>query len=227
VRLSVIVPTLDEGPGVAATLEALRGQLDDGDELLVVDGGSTDDTCARARHADRVLAAQPGRARQMNAGAAAAGNDWLWFVHADTLPRPGAVSRLRQRLAAGRHRWGRFDIQLSGSAWSLRVIATAMNLRSRWSGIATGDQGLFVDRDLFVRLGGYPDQPLMEDVALSAKLRQIEPPLCLPRGLVTSSRRWETHGVARTVWLMWRLRWAYWRGADPVELARRYRGEAA
>lgn len=225
-RLSVIVPALDEGAAIEATLRGVAAQLDAGDELIVVDGGSRDDTAVRATpFAHRVLAAAPGRARQMNAGAAGARGDWLWFLHADTDLHPGAAALLRRRL--GDRDWGRFGVRLSGRHPMFRVIACLMNLRSRITGIATGDQGLFVRRTLFERLGGFPDQPLMEDIALARALRAHGRPLCLPVGLTTSSRRWEEHGIGRTIALMWRLRWAYWRGADPAELARRYRGNAA
>lgn len=227
-RLSVVVPALDEGAAIEPTLHSLRAQLAGGDELIVVDGGSRDDTPARAAaFADRVLAAGAGRARQMNAGAAAAAGDWLWFVHADTAVDAGVVDLLRRRLARGGHGWGRFGVRLSGRHPMFCVIAALMNLRSRVTGIATGDQGLFVERALFERVGGFPEQPLMEDVALSARLRATGRPLCLPVRLTTSSRRWEEAGIWATIALMWRLRWAYWRGAEPAELARRYRGGSA
>lgn len=227
-RLSVIVPALDEGAGLAAVLAPLRDQLDAGDELIVVDGGSRDATVTEAaRYSERVLTAGPGRARQMNAGAAAASGDWLWFVHADTGVDPGAVEHMRRSLHRRRACWGRFDVRLSGDHPMLRVVATFMNARSRVTGIATGDQAIFVERTVLETVGGFPDQPLMEDVALSARLRSQQWPLCLGTHIITSSRRWEDHGIWRTIALMWRLRWAYWRGADPGELARRYRGEPA
>jgi len=227
-RLSVIVPALDEGTDLARALAPLRDQLGATDELIVVDGGSRDATVAEAaRFCDRVLTAGPGRARQMNAGAAAAAGEWLWFVHADTIVDPGAVERLRQAVHRRPACWGRFDVRLSGDHPMLRVVAAFMNARSRVSGIATGDQAVFVDRAAFDAVGGFPDQPLMEDVALSARLRAQQWPLCLGTHITTSSRRWEDNGIWRTIALMWRLRWAYWRGADPGELARRYRGEPA
>lgn len=226
-RVSAIVPALDEGAVVAATLRALAPVRAHGGEIIVVDGGSGDDTVARARPlADRVLAAPRGRARQMNAGAAVAGGEVLWFLHADTLIDATAVDDLVRELANGPHEWGRFGVRLSGRRTLLRVVAWSMNLRSRLTGIATGDQGIFVRRAAFDAVGGFPDQPLMEDVALSRLLRARGRPACLPVRLTTSSRRWEHDGVWPTVRLMWALRWAYWRGADPVELARRYRGEA-
>lgn len=227
-RLSVIVPALDEGEGIAATLRALAPVRADGGELIVVDGGSRDDTMAQAEPlADRVMAAPRGRARQMNAGAGVAGGDVLWFVHADTAADSAAPERLRSALAGSAREWGRFDVRLSGRHPLLRVVAWGMNRRSRLTGIATGDQGIFVHQSAFAAVGGYPEIPLMEDIALSRALRRRGRPLCLPVGLTTSARRWQARGIGRTILLMWRLRWAFWRGADPAALARRYGGGGA
>lgn len=221
-RLSVIVPTLNEAGTITATLLALQPWRGDRCELIVVDGGSVDATVARAAPlADRVLASAPGRARQMNAGAAAAGGRAFWFLHADTRVPPAAVPALRAAL--GEAGWGRFDVRLSGGHPLLRVIERAMNLRSRWSGIATGDQGLFVRRDWFERVGGFPDIELMEDVVLSRRLRRRGRPACLEVVLETSSRRWERDGILRTLLRMWWLRLAFACGASPAALARHYR----
>jgi rSAM/selenodomain-associated transferase 2 len=220
---SVIVPSLDDAGIIDASLRSLQVVREAGGEVLLVDGGSRDDTVERARPwSDRVLTAPAGRARQMNAGAAAAGGEVLWFVHADTRIDPRAPAELQAAIAGGGI-WGRFGVRLSGRRPIHRVIAMMMNLRSCLSGIATGDQGLFVRRDVFAAVGGYPDIPLMEDIALSRVLRGRSRPRCLPVRLTTSSRRWEENGAWRTIAVMWRLRWAYWRGADPAELARRYR----
>lgn len=226
-RLSVIVPVLNEAAAISATLQTLAPLRAQGHEVIVVDGGSADATVALARPlADRVLAAQQGRARQMNAGAAAAQGSVLLFLHADTLLPAGADSAIQHALAAGA-RWGRFDVRIvgdtgSGARW-FPLIASLMNLRSRLSGIATGDQAIFIECGLFVQLGGYADQPLMEDIELSRRLRAVAPPACLRQRVLTSGRRWQQRGVWRTVWLMWRLRWRYWRGASPEVLARAYR----
>lgn len=220
---SIIVPTLDEAAGLGPTLRALAPLLQRGAELIVVDGGSQDSTpeVARAQGA-RVLHAPRGRARQMNAGAAQAGGAVLLFLHADTYLPTDADRWVAQAIAAGAL-WGRFDVRISGTAWMLRVVARLINLRSRWSGIATGDQALFVRRDVFEQLGGFADLPLMEDIEICQRLRRLGRPACLRAPVVTSGRRWERHGVWRTIWLMWRLRWRYWRGESAHILSQAYR----
>lgn len=225
-RVSIILPALNEADALPATLRALAPGRAGGAEVIVVDGGSADETRALAEAgADRVLAGPRGRARQLNAGAGMATGEVLWFLHADTLAPADALDQIASGLARGR-RWGRFDLRLSGRRrWSLRVVEQGINLRSRLQGLGTGDQGLFVERSLFEALGGFPDQPLMEDLELALRLRRRAGRPACPRGpLVTSSRRWETHGVLRTVFLMWRLRAAYALGADPRHLHRRYHG---
>jgi rSAM/selenodomain-associated transferase 2 len=222
-RLSIIVPVLDEAGCVAASLDALAPLRARGHELIVVDGGSRDASVALSRErADAVLESRPGRARQMNAGAARAHGELLLFLHADTRLPAQADAAVLQAVARGAL-WGRFDVQIAGRSPMFPLIAALMNRRSRWSGIATGDQAMFVQRALFERLGGFPDQPLMEDIELSRRLRAVAPPACLREKVLTSGRRWEQHGVWRTVLLMWRLRWRYWRGASPEALAKAYR----
>ncbi|KYZ86303.1 glycosyl transferase [Alcanivorax sp. KX64203] len=220
-RLSVVIPVLNEAPRLRWLLPKLRRHLWDQDEIIVVDGASTDDTVSVAEEgADKVLHCDRGRARQMNFGAERACGDLLWFLHADSGLRREQPAALRY-LPEG-PLWGRFDVRLKGRHPLFPIIGGAMNLRSRWTGIATGDQGIFVDRLLFLDVGGFPLQPLMEDVALSACLRRHGKPLCLHPRMVVDSRRWQQHGVLRTILLMWRLRWRYWRGADPAELHRIY-----
>lgn len=222
-HLSIIVPVLNEAEGVIALLDALAPLRARGHEVIVVDGGSHDGTPALCQgRADAVLPGPRGRARQMNAGAAQAQHPVLLFLHADTQLPPQADARLLDALAAGAL-WGRFDVRIAGRPPLLKVVAWMMNWRSRWTGIATGDQAIFVRRSVFERLGGFADQPLMEDIELSRRLRALSPPACLRERVVTSGRRWETRGVWRTIFLMWRLRWRYWRGASPDELARAYR----
>jgi len=221
--LSIVMPVLNESSGIEATLRELASLRPRGAEVIVCDGGSHDDTAALAQPlADRVLCVPPGRARQMNAGAAVARAPVLLFLHADTSLPEGADRLVLQAMAAGAS-WGRFDVRIAGRPFMLRVVAVLMNLRSRWSGIATGDQAIFMTRALFAQAGGFPDQPLMEDVEICRRLRRIAPPACLRARVTTSGRRWETRGVWRTIFLMWRLRWQYWRGAPADALARAYR----
>mgnify|MGYP002725552955 CR=1 FL=1 len=204
-------------------LHSLAFLRESGHELIVVDGGSSDTTVAEASGlADKVVAAPKGRASQMNAGARVAKGEIFWFLHADTLVPSDAAKVLLERVAKGRE-WGRFDIRLSGGHWLLRVVERMMKLRSRLSGIATGDQGIFVTRGTFEAIGGFPEIPLMEDIALSKMLIKRSAPVCIssPR-LITSSRRWEERGIVRTILLMWRFRMAYALGTNPEKLVGRY-----
>ena len=217
--LSLIVPVLDEGPALESALQALAARP--GVELMVVDGGSSDASLALAHQwADLALSAPRGRAVQMNAGAAVARGQWLLFVHADTRLPAQAWQQLDQ-LPAG-SLWGRFDVRIDDPHWLLALVGFMMNLRSRLSGIATGDQAIFVRREVFEELGGFPDIALMEDIALSRKLKALGRPVCLRTPVITSARRWLRHGIWSTIWLMWRLRAAYFFGADPDALALRY-----
>lgn len=220
--LCIVVPVLDEATTLAVRLQALAPLRQRGARVVVVDGGSRDDTLAIARdHADLALPAPRGRASQMNAGAAACPADVLLFLHADTV-LPDNADVLARRATLGPFAWGRFDVRIDSARPALRLVSTMMNLRSRWTGIATGDQALFVRHDLFSRVGGFPELPLMEDIAMSRVLKRHGPPACLRERVTTSARRWERHGVWQTVLLMWRLRAAYFLGADPRQLAIQY-----
>jgi rSAM/selenodomain-associated transferase 2 len=220
--LCIVMPVLDEAGTLAPRLRALQSLRQRGVHLVVVDGGSQDGTPAIAReHADRVLTAPRGRAAQMNAGAAACPAEVLLFLHADTA-LPERADALVRRATQGASAWGRFDVRIDSPRWALRLVEQTMNLRSRWTGIATGDQAMFVRHELFRQVGGFPDLPLMEDIALSRLLKRHGRPACLRERVITSARRWERHGVWRTVLLMWRLRAAYFLGADPRRLAIRY-----
>ena len=222
-RLSIIIPALNEAEGIVATLESLGELRRRGHEVIVVDGGSSDGTASLAGGlADRVLAASAGRAGQMNAGARAATGDVLLFLHADSRLPAGADRLVLQGLVTGNLAWGRFDVAIAGAHALLRVVGAMMNLRSRLTHICTGDQGIFVRREIFDAVGGYPDQELMEDLAISARLRRVSAPLCLRQRCLTSARRWESQGVLRTVTLMWWLRLQYALGASPARLARAY-----
>lgn len=221
--ISIIVPCLNEAEGIAGTLAALAPLRASGAEVIVVDGGSQDDTVARAaRFADLTLTAPRGRASQMNAGAARARGEILLFLHADTLLPEAADTLIVEGLKRSRRDWGRFDVTIDGRHPLLRAVETLMNVRSQLTGIATGDQGIFVTRSLFTTVGGFPEIALMEDIALSKRLKRFGAPLCLKHRITTSARRWEKRGVVRTILLMWRLRLAYWLGADPHKLALRY-----
>ncbi len=228
-RLWIVVPTLNEAHGIEATLGALQPLRAEEVSIVVADGGSEDDTAQRARAlADHVIAAPRGRARQMNAGAAwarsqslARGSDVLVFLHADTRLPAAAAALIRDAVARGA-RWGRFDVRLSGNHPLLRITEFMMNLRSRWTAIATGDQTIFVRCDTFEQLGGFADIALMEDIDFSRRAKRLGRPACLRARVETSARRWERGGVLRTMLLMMRLRLSYFLGADPGDLARRY-----
>lgn len=223
--ISIIIPVINESAALAANLPLLQPWREHGHELVVVDGGSSDQSLSVcAGLADHVLSAPAGRASQMNAGARVASGDVLLFLHIDTL-LPAILPQELPELLSGsdaRH-WGRFDVRLSGNRLVFRLIETMMNWRSRITGVATGDQAIFVRRDVFEQLGGYAPIPLMEDVQLSkALLKAAGRPLCLRRRVTSSSRRWEKHGIARTILLMWKLRLAYFMGADPAVLHAQY-----
>jgi rSAM/selenodomain-associated transferase 2 len=223
-RLSIIVPTLNEAPHIVTSLQALRAARAGGVEVIVVDGGSTDSTDLLARPwADQVLTSPRGRAKQMNFGAVRAAGDVLLFLHADTRLPADALTAIGAALADSRAVWGRFDVQIAGRPLLLRVVAAMMNLRSRLTGVATGDQAIFVRTDAFTRIAGFPDQPLMEDIEMSKRLRKLSRPACLHARVTTSGRRWERDGVWRTIVLMWRLRLLYWIGMRPERLVRMYR----
>ena len=221
-KLSIVMPVLDEAAAIETALIALAPYRARGVEVVVADGGSSDRTPELAAPlADRVISAPRGRAMQMNAGAAAASGDVLLFLHADTRLPDDADRLVRDGLAHSGHSWGRFDVRFDDGGM-LRVIAAAMNLRSRATGIATGDQALFVTRAAFEGAGGFPPIALMEDVALSARLKRVSSPCALRARVTTSGRRWRTKGTLRTVLLMWALRLRFFLGADPAKLARAY-----
>jgi rSAM/selenodomain-associated transferase 2 len=217
--ISIVVPTLNEATALPSLLQPLSNSAA---ELIVADGGSDDGTVELAgRYADHISQGPPGRALQMNRGAALAQGEWLWFIHADSRLLMSAEAYLGAIEHA--QSWGFFPLRLSGHGVSLRVIERFINCRSRLSRVATGDQGIFLRRSLFESLGGFAEQPLMEDIEMCKRLRATAAPSVSPILLQTSSRRWEQRGVARTVLLMWRLRLLYFLGASPQWLARQYR----
>lgn len=221
-QLSIVMPVLDEAAEIEAALAALQVYRRRGVEVIVADGGSSDGTIELARAlADRVVSTASGRAVQMNAGAGAARGDMLMFLHADTRLPEDADRLIAEGFTCSRRVWGRFDVRIDGGGL-LGLIAIMMNTRSRLTGIATGDQAMFVSRAAFEAADGFPAIALMEDVALSARLKRLSRPLALRARVTTSPRRWRRHGTLRTVLLMWRLRLGYFLGADPARLARAY-----
>lgn len=222
-RISIIIPTLNEVGRIRQLLQNLAGLRLRGHEVIVADGGSEDATVELAQGlADAVVSAPRGRASQMNAGAAHAQGDALLFLHADTQLPKDADWLILQGLAESRLAWGRFDVKIEGSHAGLSVIAWFMNRRSRLTGICTGDQGLFVGRQDFFAIGGFPNIALMEDIAISKLLKKRSRPLCLANPVTTSGRRWEQHGILRTIFKMWALRLAFFFGANPKRLAQIY-----
>jgi rSAM/selenodomain-associated transferase 2 len=222
-RLSIVMPVLNEAPDIEQALRALQPLRASGHEVIVVDGGSTDGSARLAAAlADRVVEAERGRANQMNHGARAACGDVLLFLHADTRLPEQASQLILDEMARSGLEWGRFDVRIDSRHWLLQVVGALMNWRSRLTGICTGDQAIFVSRRLFLGLGGFPPIALMEDIALSRKLRRVSLPLCASTPAWTSARRWERGGVVRTILLMWWLRLRYFFGASPAHLARIY-----
>ena len=221
-KVSVIIPVLNEAGRIAETLESLAHYRNDGHEVIVVDGGSEDDTRAvAAMYADKVLHSDTGRAAQMNRGIEVASGEVLLFLHADTrLPEDGLDSVIAA-VEDGCY-WGRFNVRLSGAHFMFRIIERMMNIRSCITGVATGDQAMFVSRESISIVGKFPQLPLMEDVQFSKQLKELGWPACLTQRVVTSSRRWESRGVFRTVLLMWRLRLLFFLGVPADKLAQQY-----
>ena len=222
-KISIIIPVLNEVENISGLLRSLQTYREKGHELIVVDGGSEDETVEIASPlADKTIQTVAGRSSQMNAGAYAATGDILWFLHADCRVPENSDELIINALAKRASSWGRFDVRLSGNKLSLRIVEKMMNLRSRFTGIATGDQAIFIDRPLFDKVGGFPDQLLMEDIEISKKLKAYQSPVSLRDKLMTSSRRWEQNGVAKTIFLMWLLRAAYFFGVPADKLDMHY-----
>ena len=221
--LSIIIPTLNEEAAIAFSLTRLQPLRGRGAEVIVVDGGSTDSTVALARGlADVVTDAPCGRASQMNAGARQANRAELLFLHADTILPDDAMEQIDAAFSEPQRVWGRFAVQFKSDLRLLPLVGFLMNVRSRYTGIATGDQAIFVRRAAFQQVGGFPEIAIMEDIALSRELKRLAPPVCLRSKVTTSGRRWEQNGTIRTILLMWQLRLEYFFGADPSHLAIKY-----
>ena len=215
--ISIIIPVLNEAERIESLLTSLPGDS----EIIVVDGGSSDATVKLAEQHAQVIEVARGRAVQMNAGARLATGDVLLFLHADTT-LPVGFSELLTQFTMSDLDWGRFDVRLDGKQWPYRMIETMMNLRSRWSGIATGDQAMFVKREVFEAVGGYPLIALMEDIELSCLLKKLSHPYCIDRHVISSARRWQQNGIANTILLMWWLRLQYFLGVSPGYLRNQY-----
>ena len=221
--LSIIVPVRNEHADITeiiARLEHLRAL---GAELIIVDGQSHDGTPEQLKAAGfQVLSSRAGRGHQLALGAQAATHDNLLMLHADSVLPHDALTLIKRSLATGSACWGRFDVHIAGTLRGLGMVAAFMNWRSRLTGIATGDQALFMTRAALAAAGGVPEQVLMEDVELSRRLKRLSAPICLRQRVTTSGRRWQRDGLWATIWLMWTLRWRYWRGESAEAIAQAY-----
>jgi rSAM/selenodomain-associated transferase 2 len=223
IKISIIVPVLNEQINLPEALSNLQPFRRQGHEVVIVDGGSSDNSLMLAQQAaDTVIVSKAGRALQMNSGAAVATGDIFLFLHCDTLLPENALEVIAGNFQRKNY-WGRFDVRLSGNKFVFRLIERLMNLRSRLTSIATGDQAIFIERKLFNRLGGFPEIALMEDISISGLLRKRSSPVCLKQQVITSSRRWENNGVVATVLLMWKLRLLYFFGVSADKLSQKYR----
>ena len=222
--LSIIIPTLNEAAYIEKTVRSLQYLRSNHCEIIIADGGSDDDTCQRVQPwVDKTIICRKGRARQMNAGTKSAKGEWLLFLHADTL-LPADIHNLFEQFAPLNQDWGFFSLRLSGKQALLKVIAYCINWRSRLTKVATGDQCIFVRHDIFKKIQGFKDIPLMEDVVISKTLRNVSAPLFVRQAVVTSSRRWQSDGIIKTILFMWWLRLQFFLGANPVSLVKKYYG---
>lgn len=220
-NISVVLPVLNEEQSIRGTLQSLIRLTPY--EIIVVDGGSRDRTLEICKEfAVDVMHAERGRARQMNVGARRASGEVLLFLHADTRLPQSALNDIAAALSDSRYLGGRFDVELEGAHWMLKIVGTLINCRSRATKVATGDQALFVRREVFERMGGFPDIPLMEDIAFCRALKRIGGVACLRSRVITSARRWERDGVWRTIFKMWSLKVCYLAGVSPMRLKRFY-----
>ncbi len=221
-NVSIIVPVLNEIEHVHKLMERLRLLQDDWvNEIILVDGGSTDGCDKLLKKEFSLIYSEKGRAKQMNAGAKIASSTWLFFLHADTQLSIKHIKAAIDQSAL--HQWGRFNVRLSGGHIMFRIIETFINIRSSLTSVCTGDQTLFIRKNIFDELKGFADIRLMEDVEISKRLRVYSKPSCIKKPVITSSRRWQEKGIYQTIWLMWKLRFFYWRGIPADQLAKLYR----
>ena len=236
--VSIIIPVLNEAGNLAHLFTNINKLNPKPQQVILVDGGSTDDSIDiirifinelmpdNNRKIDwQMTESKSGRALQMNTGAALATAEILLFLHADTQLPIDAIESISE--ATKRAEWGRFDVQIDSRQLMLKLVSQMINWRSKLSGIATGDQAIFISQSLFEQIGGYPNQALMEDVELcnqlkSTQLKDIAKPACLKNKVITSARRWQQHGTWRTILLMWHLRFDYWRGVSADNIKQRY-----
>ncbi len=224
-KLSIVMPVLNEAPHVREALAPLQPLRARGHQVIVVDGGSSDGTLGQLDGlVDLAIATSRGRATQLNAGLERAAGEVVLFLHADTVLPAHADEHIQAGLAVAGRAWGRFDVAIVGRSLLLPIVAATMNLRSRLTGIATGDQAIFALRSALNSIGGVPGLALMEDIELSKRLKRVSPPACLRERVATSGRRWDLDGSLRTIVLMWALRLAYYLGVSPEWLARTYYG---
>ena len=231
-NLSIIIPILNEADNLPKLMAHIVRLDPAPQQVILVDGGSTDGSVTIANNVLKnaeiaqsiidwhVIEFTVGRAQQMNAGAMLATGDVLLFLHADTELPADAIDNVQQAIA--QYDWGRFDVRLDSCEPLLKIVGFMINKRSRLVSIATGDQAIFIKKSLFGRMHGYPDQPLMEDIELCKRLKKLARPACLKSKVITSARRWQQHGTWRTIFLMWQLRFDYWRGVSPNVLKQRY-----
>lgn len=223
---SVVIPVLNESASIQqcfTDVEQLVNASENSIEVIFVDGGSQDDTCQQiAASGFQLVVSSKGRARQMNAGAQSCRGQIVVFLHADTRVYPGLVDDILKACQQGAM-WGRFNVRIDGGHWMFNVIATMINWRSKLTKVATGDQVIWVEKETFDAVDGYREMPLMEDVELSKRLRSHYKMFAHSRTVITSGRRWLKFGIWKTIFLMWSLRFDYWRGIDVERLARRYR----
>jgi rSAM/selenodomain-associated transferase 2 len=223
-KISIIVPMLNEAKILPNLLEHLLTFKRQGCEIILVDGGSTDGSLAMAHVIGfNVVHSNSGRAHQMNKGAALAAENLLLFLHADTRLPANAIELIENATLDGQYEWGRFDVVIEGESALLKLVAWMMNWRSALTSIATGDQAIFIRRSTFLRIGGFPEQPLMEDIEFSKRLKRQFKPARVTVPVITSGRRWDERGAWKTIFLMWRLRWNYWRGVPAEKIAAAYR----